>query len=521
MSATPFLEGFDSYQYIKVITQDVHTPKIQVIKSKRAIIRATLAEVKKDTSKAIVLMQCSKRIEQLKQALELNGFRVATIKRDGELNNKTYDYLMKEECLPDDIDVLICTSKIATGVNIFAKEKTRMIYAEIVVIDNKPVFNIRLCKQFFARVRNTEMAEYIAITLHSEHEKKPVNSSGFYRVSKANYQKRAKELNDNPDLPLEVIRNDFSEYIEMYAREKDGTLSVNELAIMYLVLSKEIRNGNPDDLIKESVIFENVATEDKQALAQAAADFRKVQVKTEGEIFELFTTDRQNLAGSIYKKTKDKKLKDFLATQYNAKYYQHHSNIILSTPQLVETAEQAFKRDQRTAGLKIKVDDRQKLIFSPEKRMLTTNAVFGRTCNTLAVHLALQGIYTSELDKNQVKQYRNIEKALLLAFQKHDRLSAGDILKIVNKHFTTFKTKTKTTQIAEIFFELERRKSGDEQFYYFKKGLNLNSIACFLGIGSEQFSPIYKEKETTKSVQQDCPENTPDWILTRGEEPPF
>lgn len=505
MSATPFIEGFDSYQHLKVTTSNTFKPVPRIIESKRAIDRATLTEIKRDSSKAIVLCNEKKRIEYLKQACEANKLRVATIYNDGELNNPTYEYLMEHEALPDDIDILLCTSKIATGINITAKEKTRMIYSEVVVIDNKPVFNMRLCKQFFARVRNTEMAEYVAIALKAKHEKKLINAASYFNMCKKLYSKQANDFTNYPDEPLTIARSEFAEKLEMFYREKDGTVSVNELALMYKVLSKEIRNGDIKQLVSEGEILENVAKEDLEALADAAASFREIKVKTGRQIFDLFTTKRQQLAGSIYKKLKDKKLKEYLCFEYNAKYWQQHTDIILTTPHLIEAAETAFKRDLRASKLKVREDDRHLLIFNKAKRVLVTNVVFGKTCNTLAVHLALEGTYTDEISKEQVKQYRNVKKALLLAFRKQKCLTPVEIMQIVNKYFTSYKTKTKTTQLAEIFFQLQKVHVAAGQTYYWERGLNLKRISKNLGISYERFCSIYKEKETSKSVHTDCP----------------
>lgn len=95
------------------------------------------------------------------------------INRDNKVDNETFNSIVTNELIPEEIDILVCTSLIECGTNI---QNTN--YYPLMFIDNKSHFNVDSAIQFFARLRaDVELAFLI---YQKKDENKKANNDELY-----------------------------------------------------------------------------------------------------------------------------------------------------------------------------------------------------------------------------------------------------------------------------------------------------------------------------------------------------
>ncbi|MBK9463141.1 MAG: hypothetical protein IPN94_27935 [Sphingobacteriales bacterium] len=114
-------------------------------------------------------MNNKKSIRKLKKALELLGYKIATIYTNNP-DNEHYQQLINTSKLDPNIDVYICTEKVATGVNILSNGNTnRLIYAETNTKDGFLCgFRQTLYTQFVARCDVKSLTDCFIVTKKME-----------------------------------------------------------------------------------------------------------------------------------------------------------------------------------------------------------------------------------------------------------------------------------------------------------------------------------------------------------------
>lgn len=202
MSATPSLLNMSSFCFIEIKSSIVAPQPKGVYYEKRIVntICKAVATIKPQSNvQQIVLINSTKKIEATEQALKELGYNVKTIYTNN-LDATAYNELIKTEILSSDVDVLLCTEKVATGLNIKPNgKKVRLIYCESNRNEAEFLagFNKRLYTQFVARVRDVASIEQILIVT-KEHNKAPFERSTptmYYSRIIANLKKDAEQVN--------------------------------------------------------------------------------------------------------------------------------------------------------------------------------------------------------------------------------------------------------------------------------------------------------------------------------------
>lgn len=202
MSATPSLLGMSDFYFIEIKSSIVAPQPKGVYYEKRivnTICKAVATTKPQSNVQQIVLINSTKKIEATEQALKELGYNVKTIYTNN-LDVTTYNELINTEILSSDVDVLLCTEKVATGLNIKPNgKKVRLIYCESNRNEAEFLagFNKRLYTQFVARVRDVSSIEQILVVT-KEHNKAPFERATptmYYSRIIANLKKDAEQVN--------------------------------------------------------------------------------------------------------------------------------------------------------------------------------------------------------------------------------------------------------------------------------------------------------------------------------------
>jgi len=249
LSATPSLLGLDSFEFIEIKRST--PPPTPTIIYQNANILSTLIETicthePRSGTQTVVLLNNKKSIDKAQEALTNLGYKVEIIYTDC-VDTEAFDRLIQKSLLNPNTDVILCTEKVATGVNINKYEtpeppeapepqtdtpdddtpgddntdvfadtepeiltdvptKVRMIYCETNTNEAGFVcgFNHTLYTQFVARVRNLEtLTDVTIITKELPPPPFERQTANMYYVSLCKQlQKTANEINEahpNPE----------------------------------------------------------------------------------------------------------------------------------------------------------------------------------------------------------------------------------------------------------------------------------------------------------------------------------
>ena len=383
MSATPSLLGMSAFYFIE-IKSTIEAPKPKGVYYKKRLISTlckAIATLKpKGDVQQIVLINNKKHIRKTAKALKAIGYNVKTIYTNN-LDATTYDNLIKTEILSSNVDVLLCTEKVATGLNIKPNgKKVRLIYTE----SNRNEagflagFNRRLYTQFVARVRDVASIEQILIVT-KEHNKAPFERSTptmYYSRIIANLTKNANQVNaDFYDEPQQA------NYLEHTAAnglmyDEQGKVVVDTLYAANRAEQLALNNSHISNYFADIEPFDIKRTKHTAAAAKAANEACKVvnelyadaeqqvsEATKQAESSELF-----ELATNVANHTPSRELKKYLRANVgimpNAKA---ESNADADAEQIrLEVATEVFNEFYVWHKLGLQWQDSHKLIFEPQ-----------------------------------------------------------------------------------------------------------------------------------------------------------
>ena len=236
----------------------------------------------------IVLINNKKHIRKTAKALKANGYNVKTIYTNN-LDTNTYNELINTEILSSNVDVLLCTEKVATGLNIKPNGKqVRLIYCEGNRNEAKFLagFNKRLYTQFVARVRDVSSIEQILVVT-KEHNKAPFERATptmYYSRCLANLTKNANQV--NADFYDEPQKANYLEHTAanglMY--DEQGKVVVDTLYAANRAEQLALNNSHLTDYFGDIEPFEIKRTKHTAAAAKAANEACKVVNEQYAEI---------------------------------------------------------------------------------------------------------------------------------------------------------------------------------------------------------------------------------------------
>ena len=327
MSATPSLLGMSDFYFIE-IKSTIVAPQPKGVYYKRRIISTlckAIATIKPQSNiQQIVLINSRKKIRETAKALKKLGYNIKTIYTNN-LDATTYDNLIKTESLSSDVDVLLCTEKVATGLNIKPNGKqVRLIYCEGNRNEAKFLagFNKRLYTQFVARVRDVSSIEQILVVT-KEHNKAPFERATptmYYSRCLANLTKNANQV--NTDFYDEPQKANYLEHTAanglMY--DEQGKVVVDTLYAANRAEQLALNNSHLTDYFGDIEPFEIKRTKHTAAAAKAANEACKVVNEQYAEIEqqvsdatkEAESSELFELATNVANHTPSRELKGFL-----------------------------------------------------------------------------------------------------------------------------------------------------------------------------------------------------------------
>lgn len=384
MSATPSLLNMSSFCFIE-IKSSIVAPQPKAVYYKKRLISTlckAIATIKPQSNvQQIVLINNKKHIRKTAKALKAIGYNVKTVYTNN-LDATAYNELIKTEILSSDVDVLLCSEKIATGLNIKPNGKqVRLIYTE----SNRNEagflagFNKRLYTQFVARVRDMASIEQIFVVT-KEHNKAPFERSTptmYYSRIIANLKKDAEQV--NADFYNEPQQANYLEHTAanglMY--DEQGKVVVDTLYAANRAEQLALNNSHLTDYFGDIEPFVLKRTKHTTAAAKAANEACKVvneqyaeieqqvsEATKEAESSELF-----ELASLVTNNTPSRELKSYLRANVgimpNAKA---ESNADADAEQIrLEVATEAFCEFYVWHKLGLQWSDAHKLIFEPQQ----------------------------------------------------------------------------------------------------------------------------------------------------------
>jgi len=383
MSATPSLLGMSDFYFIE-IKSTIVAPQPKGVYYKRRIISTlckAIATIKPQSNiQQIVLINSRKKIRETAKALKKLGYNIKTIYTNN-LDATTYDNLIKTESLSSDVDVLLCTEKVATGLNIKPNGKqVRLIYCEGNRNEAKFLagFNKRLYTQFVARVRDVSSIEQILVVT-KEHNKAPFERSTptmYYSRIIANLKKDAEQV--NADFYDEPQKANYLEHVAanglMY--NEQGKVVVDTLYAANRAEQLALNNSHLTDYFGDIEPFEIKRTKHTAAAAKAANEACKVVNEQYAEIEQQVSDATKEaessplfeLASLVADATPSRELKNYLRANVgimpNAKA---ESNADADAEQIkLEVATEAFCEFYVWHKLGLNWQDSHKLIFEPQ-----------------------------------------------------------------------------------------------------------------------------------------------------------
>ena len=441
MSATPVNIGLDHYAKIKIEApkKDI---KQGVIYTKN-IIKSAINQVVRNLLN-IILINNKKQITKMAKALKKMGFRVATIYSDGNKDNPTYQYLMENEKLPEGIDVLICTSKIATGINIIhtgidqitkKQRLVRLIYCETTLENGYlTAFNKRLKVQFMSRPRNTGLIEQLIVIaseqLRNKRKQDVLTANEYFIYLKEKFTKLAHENNNN--ILLELLTNkEFSEtlssnVLQIYTVE-NGTIKVNENVVRYEALQHEIKHATIE---LPEIIETEILEEIEQNLKVATTEVKEEREKILSQFFEKCEQIEQNneflaIVKTIMENSNDKKLYELIDQNFGSEIKELDS-LPLSHQEISEyTSLIKTICKFRNEGLSIThaislITKSNKKLKGREKIKLILDTL--KNQNNKLIPISKLGT----LEKLQIKQDKAMVKSLISSFKQNDGILTSD-----------------------------------------------------------------------------------------------
>lgn len=206
-------------QAFKIIEKDIKLHKKNIYMSNSAkdiivgdnsIYNKLVSKYKFNKDEIAICMSDSKESELI------------TDKKIKEINKQAYESLTKDKKLPEQINVLICTSRLKEGINIL-DEKVQAVFCESTLLTD--------VQQFMGRVRHGVNMLYIirdAKQNYVSHNKIEADYCKKSEISNANsyinniiMKKKTEEIDDYyfnklvcPDLPLWLVVKDVNDFIK-------------------------------------------------------------------------------------------------------------------------------------------------------------------------------------------------------------------------------------------------------------------------------------------------------------------
>ena len=472
MSATPFLAGFDDFHYIKIKSD---APQIKGrIRLTKSLLEGLMSELIPNLGhkQQIVLFNSKKRLRKAHKAIQKMGYNAAVIYSDVSLkDNETYKHICEHSELPHDIDVLLCTSKIATGIDLKLTRETKFIYVENSLFDGYKVgYNKRLKEQFKGRARNADMiSEFVILAPDRKHKTSNKTANQVFAEKNRYWTGFADMLNKSEFQHIDTqhtektpitARNGFSDVVNCVS-VIDGKAEVNRLALAYLSLNHEIKNG-----CLAAIYTDTQNDTHTHTLTDAEADAIKRAEKEvndttafihETAYKELSKPETRTIAANkVHNRTQSAGLIKSIKLRF-----ERLPDVGDFTPYVHSIYEKMFAVIFRFMAFKMSFADAYDIVCDHKRQCLRSPQQINHRFNQLSVQSLLSGDNEGALTKRQAAKYERIRNDLNKAFVMNDgKLNRKQIHAAVKKHYKNPISYTQAANLMLCLFDAKERQSG-------------------------------------------------------------
>lgn len=512
--------GMENYQYINIPIKKQLPRKINAyeLKSDKQIMVCLVNNLINTNNKCIVLYNSSNQLMQLQKILASKGKKSIIIQSEEELlYNPAYKSIMEDCKYPDEFDVLLCTSVVATGVDIISDNLIEMHY-----VNQQFGYDCTLSQQFMARIRKQENGLFFSYSKNNQYAKDNYQSDKYFKktLQELNAQKKKFKQEKNQAL-LELnkkspIKTNYDELLEFYCGDKEGNIQVDILKVANKIHQQKIIYSSVHQLKNNIVLnlisfdFENKATLIKE-LKENKEIFKMLKEKEEQKAYHFFIHEKENYANALWSCTQDRELKTFIEEHYPAKEKvlpQDYFDILEKQNYYLQlqTAENLFLNVMKCYNLGILDEDITVFLFTDKKTFVSKNKITEQL-NTLKLlcfrQLKKEAANNSDLWKSlaqdnenffeasgellnkQIEQHEKIQQVIQKEFELNkNQMTNEQIQEVINRCRVILLSKNKAVRYAKSLFHLVskvstiNKKTNEKVRYYVFNGLKTLENIC-------------------------------------------
>ena len=505
LSATPSLLGLDDFYFIEIKrSTPPPTPNIvyQNAKLVDSLVETICTHEPRSGTQTVVLLNNKKCIDKAQLALTNLGYNVEIIYTDC-IDTEAFDRLIQKSLLNPNTDVILCTEKVATGVNIKKYEapeppepqtdntdddntdvfadtepeifidaptKVRMIYCETNKTDNGFIcgFNHDLYTQFVARVRDlSTLTDVTIITKELPPPPFERQTANMYYVSLCKYlQKIANEINEAHPHPEQSNYLNFKPTNGLMYNEA-GKVVVDRLWAAHDAERKAINYAHITDYFCTDSATTITTTEHTTEAVKAANKvvneiYSNAAVTISDAILNPDAPESKQVFSNLYHHTPNKNLKKYVGNNFSIYLGKAFSDTATEIQNEVST--EALTDIMLFNKLGLSIPDAHKLIFNPDTRKL-------RCTPKRNEHKA---IFTRYFERNgngcvirdyEINAALNAKNALIKAFKEDAQLTAKQIFNVVRNHKRRC-TQTEALLFAKSVFNLKLHTDNKTYWFY-------------------------------------------------------
>jgi len=479
LSATPSLLGLDSFYFIE-INRSTPPPTPNIIYQNTNIVSCLVESIcthePRSGTQTVVLLNNKKHIKKAQLALTNLGYKVEIIYTDNP-DTEAYDKLINKSLLDVTTDVILCTEKVATGLNIKKYEapeppepqtdtpdddtpdddntdifadtepeiltdvptKVRMIYCETNVNEAGFVcgFNHTLYTQFVARVRNLEtLTDVTIITKELPPPPFERQTAQMYFVSICkNLKQTAKAINEAHPTPEAINYLNFKP-INGLMYDTNGKVVVDTLWAAHDAERKAVNYAHITDYFNPDTAVKITTTEHTTEAVKTANKainelYTEAAVTIHDAILNPEAPEAKQVFSNLYHTTPNKNLKKYVGNNFSI--YLGKAFTDTTTEIQNEVSTEALTDIMLFTKLGLSIPDAHKLTFNPDTHKLRCNPKRNEHKAILARYFERDG-NGCIIRQYEINAAKNAKEALTKAFAGNTQLTAKQVFKVVRTH---------------------------------------------------------------------------------------
>ena len=505
LSATPSLLGLDDFYFIEIKrSTPPPTPNIvyQNAKLVDSLVETICTHEPRSGTQTVVLLNNKKSIDKAQLALTNLGYNVEIIYTEC-INTEAFDNLISKSLLNPNTDVILCTEKVATGVNIKKYEapeapepqtdtpdddnpdvfadtdteiltdaptKVRMIYCETNTNEAGFAcgFNYTLYTQFVARVRDlSTLTDVTIITKELPPPPFERQTAQMYFVSICkNLQKIADTINEAHPHPEQSNYLNFKPTNGLMYNET-GKVVVDRLWAAYHAERKAVNYAHITDYFSTDTAVKITTTEHTTEAVKAANKvvndlYTEAAVTISDAILNPDAPEAKQVLSNLYHHTANKNLKKYIGNNFSiylGKAYHDTTTEIQN-----EVSTEALTDVMLFTKFGLTLTDAHKLTFNPDTKKLRCTPKRNEHKAILARYFERDG-NGCVIRSYEINAAKNAKNALLKAFEQSPELTAKQIFDVVRRYkYRT--TQTEALLFAKSVFNLKLHTDNKTYWFY-------------------------------------------------------